>query len=398
MVKKNVSNVSNVFNTMLKMIGGENELNNESYQERKMGENPVPNSIIQHFQTFITIVMVGYFGVKIVYALFFNIYPSKFYQKHIEINHDSEDKNAVDKITLNAYVPGVWNNEITDFISLLVLCYVIYIYTNVSSKNLINEYGNLNLSFLFGYIIGLGYPVFYSNYIELYNKQQKTSILFKYLYLIALLTFIMFIIIMNYTSANKISSIHSINYMVYISTISLLFGGLIIAKKNINSYNSVTYFYNNGQQCSYAKNGVFQSSGDIINITIPFLVFIILLFFSYEPTEITMKLLYIFVYGLLLGILVSGISYYGIEYFLYKQPEKECKDLNECILKNMPTPIPEEQISYESIIKPENIDPNIKKNINNQLNPLNNVSTMKIALIIIIVLISIYLIYFYLFK
>jgi len=354
-----------------------------------------PNKKIE---TFLSIIIIGYFIIKIIYGFFFNFFPQKYYFRNININTNEASLQNTEEITLNAYVPGIWNNEITDFISLLVLCYVIYIYTNVSSKNLINEYGNLNLSFLFGYIIGLGYPVFYSNYIALYNKHQKRSILFKYLYLIALLVFIMFIVIMNYNSANKISSVHSINYMVYIVTISLLFGGLIIAKKNIKSYNSVTYFYNNGQQCSYAKNGVFQSSGDVINITIPFLVFIILLFFSYEPNEISIKLLYIFVYGLLLGILVSGISYYGIEYFLYKQPEKECKDLNECVLKNMPTPIPDEQIPVDSIIQPENIDPNIKKNINNQLNPLNNVSTMKMILIILIVLISIYLIYFYLTK
>ena len=354
-----------------------------------------PNKKIE---TFLSIIIIGYFIIKIIYGFFFNFFPQKYYFRNININTNEANLQNTQEITLNAYVPGIWNNEITDFISLLVLCYVIYIYTNVSSKNLINEYGNLNLSFLFGYIIGLGYPVFYSNYIDLYNKQQTKSILFKYLYLVVLLVFIMFILIMNYNSANKISSVHSINYMIYIVTISLLFGGLIIAKKNIKNYNSVTYFYNNGQQCSYAKNGVFQSSGDIVNITIPFLVFIILLFFSYEPDEISIKLLYIFVYGLLLGILVSGISYYGIEYFLYKQPEKECKDLNECILKNMPTPIPDEQIPVDSILKPKNIDSNIKKSINNQLNPINNAKTMKMFLIILIVLISIYLIYFYLTK
>ena len=156
MVKKNVSNASNtsnIFNTMLKMIGGENELNNESYQERKMGENPVPNSIIQHFQTFITIVMVGYFGVKIVYALFFNIYPSKFYQKHIEINHDSEDKNVVDKITLNAYVPGVWNNEITDFTVMIVFSFIVFIFTYSNMNSLITQKGVLHPAFVFGYFL-----------------------------------------------------------------------------------------------------------------------------------------------------------------------------------------------------------------------------------------------------
>ena len=109
--------------------------------------------------------------------------------------------------------------------------------------------------------------------------------------------------------------------------------------KNTKNYNSVSYFYNNGQQCTFAQNGILQTSGDIINITLPFLVFVLLLLFSYEPNEISMKNLYIFVYGLLLGILVSGISYFGIEYFLQKQPEKECKDMTECTYKEMPEPL-----------------------------------------------------------
>jgi predicted membrane GTPase involved in stress response len=59
---------------------------------------------------------------------------------------------------------------------------------------------------------------------------------------------------------------------------------------------------------------------------------------------------------------VSSISYFGIEYFLVKQPEKECKDLNECILKEMPTPISEEETPFQ--ITPNNIDSNLNFNVN----------------------------------
>lgn len=355
----------------------------------------------KQMEVFLSIIIIGYFGIKIVYGYFFNFYPEKYYYRNISIttNENVDGKNTED-ITLNAYTPGVWNNEITDFIILIVFCAVIFVYTHVSTKSFIDIFGNLSLSFLIGYIIGLGYPPIYTNYIKFYKNASNTSAIIKYIYLVVLLAFIMFIIILNYNEANKLSSIHKINYLVYVCAIVLLFFGLILAKKNIKSYNSVTYFYNNGEQCTFAKNGVFQSSGDVLNITLPFIVFIILLFFSYEPEELSMKALYTFIYGLLLGILVSSISYYGIEYFLMKQPEKECKDLNECILKEMPTPVKETQreINNKNIISKNNINSNIKGSIYNKNKGIVTVSLLKIISLIIIIIIAIFLIYFYLKK
>jgi hypothetical protein len=347
-------------------------------------------------EAFISIIIIGYFGIKIVYGLFFNFYPQKFYYRNIDIStNENVDSGNTSNITLNAYVPGLWNNEMTDFITLIVLTAIIFVYTNVSTKSFIDTNGNLSLSFLIGYIIGLGYPPIYVNYFQLFNDNEaKNSDVFKYVYLIFFCIFIIFIIALNYTSADKLSSKHKFNYLIYISAIALLFFGLMFAKKNIKSYNSVTYFYNNGEQCTFAKNGVFQSSGEKINITISFLSFIILLFFSYEPEELGMKNLYVFIYALLLGILVSSISYFGIEYFLLKQPEKECKDLNECVLKEMPEPIPEKKVDRPNNNKIDDIqiNPNIKKAI------YPKISTLKMIIILILILISIFLIYYYLIK
>jgi hypothetical protein len=75
----------------------------------------------------------------------------------------------------------MWNNEMTDFITLLGLSIIIYIYTNVSGKSFIDTNGNLSLSFIFGYIIGLGYPAFINNYIQLYSKEIKSSKIIKYI-------------------------------------------------------------------------------------------------------------------------------------------------------------------------------------------------------------------------
>ena len=197
----------------------------------------------KQIEVFLSIIIMGYFGIKIVYGTFFNFYPQKYYYRNINIstNESSVNSTNTENITLNAYMPGVWNNEMTDFITLIVLCGIVFIYTNISTKSFIDINGNLSLSFLFGYIIGLGYPAIYSNYIKLYNNNVNTSIMFKYIYLVILVIFIIFIIILNYNQSNKISSYHKINYLVYACSIILLFFGLLLTKKNIKSYNILYY-------------------------------------------------------------------------------------------------------------------------------------------------------------
>lgn len=343
---------------------------------------------IKKLEIFISIIIIGYFGIKIVYGSFFGFYPEKYYYKNVSITTNENNITNTENITLNALIPGMWNNEMVDLITLLVLAFVIYVYTNLSEKSYINEFGNLNLSFLFGYIIGLGYPAIYTNYKSLLSKELQSSNMIKYIYLLIFVVFIIFITIINYTSINPADTPHRISYAIYVIVIVLLLFGLILSRKKSKSFNSVTYFYNNGENCSFNKNGVLQTSGDIVNITVPFMVFILLLLFSYEPSEITMKNLYIFVYGLLLGILVSTVSYYGIEYFLQKNPEKQCNDKNECILKEMPTPV----ITQDPSLNIPNIP---SQTTTPDTNYNNRMSKLNIVLIIFIVLIIAYLIYMF---
>lgn len=284
---------------------------------------------------FITIVILGYFGIKIVYAFFFGYYPDKFYNRDIQINSNQSDSNNVKDIVVNAYVPGLWNTEITDFITTVVLCFIIYIFTNLSTKHFINSYGNIELSFLLGYIIGLGYPPIYTFYLNRMNVNDDSSNkIFNNIYFSIAIIFVIFSIIINFSGTTGNSS-YFLNYTTYLITFFLVMFGLIVSRKVTKNYTSVTYFYNNGENCTFSKNGVIQSSGDRINITVPFLSFIILLLFSYEPTNLSLKNLYIFSYALLLGILVSGISYFGIEYFLIKHPQKQCNNIQDCIIRDM---------------------------------------------------------------
>ena len=376
---------------------------------------------------FFIIVILGYFGIKIIYAFFFGFYPDKYYNRNIQINSNQYDSNTVKDIVINAYVPGLWNNEITDFITTIVLCFIIYIFTNSSSKNFVNSNGNLELSFLLGYIIGLGYPPFYTSFINKISvDDDQSNKIFSNIYLAIAIIFITFSIILNYTGYSETKSKNG-SYLTYLVIFFLIIFGLYLSRKITNNYSSVTYFYNNGDNCTFSKNGIIQSSGDKINITIPFLSFTLLLLFTYQPTNPSIKNLYIFIYALLLGILVSGISYFGIEYFLIKHPQKECRNIKDCIIQDLREASKNtavynnineknldklKKLSYklkdgndeESLDILNELDKSFSEELNDdalkeltqEIKSKSKFSILKLIILIIVILIAIYLIFNYL--
>lgn len=285
-------------------------------------------------QTFISMVILGYFGVKIVYGIFFNFHPEKYYHRNIDINtSDAEEKSINTKnVVLNAYMPGVWNTEITDFIVTVVLCSIIYIYTNIANRAMIDDNGNLHTGLLFGYIIGLGFPPFMKTINPLMQINENSNLgknIFNCLSISFFVILLLIIIISNYSFIN--SDIKStLSYTTFISVIALFLFGLFIARKRSQTIGPVSYYFSNKDNCKTKINKYIMASGDLIKVTPVFCVFILLLLFSYNPEDLGWKYAYILMYGLFLGIFVSGISYYGIEYFLIKQPIKQCNTLSEC--------------------------------------------------------------------
>lgn len=367
-------------------------------------------SVNKQLQVLLSIIIIGYFGVKIVYGFFFKFYPDKYYFQNIDINStldDKDDQNSEEKreyqkkmaknITLNAYVPGMWNNEMTDFITAITLTFIIFVFTNITTKSIISQYGNIHPSFLFGYIIGLGYPPIYYNYSNFFSEEFRKNCIIQYLYLAIMVCFIIFLVLLNYHSANVTKQENKMNYIIYVVSIILVIFGLIYSKKNVESYNSVTYFYRNQQKCMKKESepGVVKSSGDVVNLNTSFMVFIILLLFSFEPQSTSMKYLYMFMYGFLIGIFISAISYYGIEFFLIKQPQKECIGEDECRQDLMPIiPLEEEnKIEWETN---KNLDNNPTAKLNKP--SFHAISSIKMFFIILILLVFIYLIYHYVIK
>ncbi len=297
--------------------------NFNKYVKMENNEKKNENGNLQNIQTFISFIIIGYFGVKIVYSTFLNYYPDKFYNKSIEISKNKEN----DKDIVSTYIPNYWNNEFVDFITLLTLSFVIYLFSNFSSKNMITNNGTISPSFFVGYLIGLGYPIYkkYTSKNELDENNSKNIVL-GLLFLIAII-----VIVSNYSTDEN----HSVDVSVYLVAIFILLYGLYLSRKKSDT-KLITKVYNSkNDKCASSTNGMILTSGEKLNINIPFISFIILLLFKYDPHNSAFKYAIYLLFGLLLGIFVSSISYFGIEYFLEKSPEKVCDDVNECDIKDM---------------------------------------------------------------
>jgi len=185
---------------------------------------------------------------------------------------------------------------------------------------------------LFGYIIGLGFPPFMKTINPLFHVNENSKLGINVLNCLSVALFVIIllvIVIANYSFVgDNLNNI--LSYTTFIAVIILLLFGLFIARKTEQTVGPITYYFSNEEGCKSKKSKYVMASGDLIKITPVFCVFILLLLFSYDPTDLGWKYMYILFYGLFLGVFVSGISYYGIEYFLIKQPIKQCDTLSQC--------------------------------------------------------------------
>ena len=350
----------------------------------------------KQIEVFFSLIILGYFGVKVVYGTFFQFYPQKYYYRNLEINSTSssssedsknKDKENTNQLVLNAYMPGMWNSEITDFVVAIILSLIIFIYTSMPNRSMISEEGNLNPALLFGYILGCGYPPIKHNLEPLINRASSSSLgqnIFNCFGILLFIFLVTFIIIANYFSMNNESNSY-VGYLTYVCAIILLIFGLYFGRKVSATTTQITYNMSQGSNCSKADQKYVKSSGERLKISTTFVVFILLMLFSFSPTNPAFNYGYTFIYGILLGIFISGISYYGIEYFLVKQPEKTCNSYAQC----------------------ENTDADIatstdNENINNLIEEKrydsNSFSVIKLMLVISLLLILVYLGYKYIYH
>ena len=299
---------------------------------------PTASEYNTQIQIFLTVILLGYFGIKIVYGYFFGYYPQKYYYRNITVDSSqiAPNTNFTKNIAVNAFIPGMWNNEMTDIITCLVLSFVVFSFSYYTNRSIFKFNGTVHPAFMLGYLFGLCYPLIANSFGDALNNEVNSdgsgSCVIRYIYLISLVGIIILIMVLNYTSKDvSISKPRKINLSTYFLILFLLLFGLIFSKKNSKNYQYVTYNYSDGTTCANNVQTTVQSSGDVINITPPFAAFVIMLLFSYQPESVLNQYLYVFIYAILMGIFVSGLSYYGLEYFLVKMPQQEVSQTESMI-------------------------------------------------------------------
>ena len=287
-------------------------------------------------QSYLALIILGYFTIKIIYGGFFRFYPDKYYYRNVDINTNENTSGITEKVTLNAFMPGLWNNEMTDFVSCIILLGVTYVFANIQSRKMFDANGMVDSTLIIGYLIGLLFPIFYQGMKDncrLNLKDQCTQhnmgILITSLIMIGILLFI------NTKSSGQDSKNST---FIYVMAIILLIIGLYFTRKMSKTYAKVNYYKTKDTKCTMKNTGYVFTSGDQMLITPAFASWILLFFFVIEPQNEGLKKFINFVFGLLLGVFVSSMSYYGIDYFLIKVGEKSCSDASECSLVDMPRP------------------------------------------------------------
>jgi hypothetical protein len=282
-------------------------------------------------QSFLAMCILGYFGIKIVYAGFFGFYPDKYYYRGVEIqtSDSSSDLTTTKNVMMNSFIPGLWNNEITDFVTYIVFISIIYVFSQIQSRKMFSAGGFVDLPLAIGFIIGLTYPILFHG-VKFNCQFQLRDQCGQYNLHIFTISF--FILLLLGFVHIKYTSQHKSSYLIYSLGIVLIIIGLYFTRKLSQTLSSVKYFKTNNGTCTSKQEGYVWTSGDQIVITPAFASWVLLLFFAIEPTnDMTRKLIY-FLFGLLLGVFTSSMSYYGIDYFLIKLPEKSCSSPGECRL------------------------------------------------------------------
>jgi hypothetical protein len=325
------------------------------------------------------------------------MHSNKYYNGDIFLNTaDNNGNNALNNITLNSYFPYTTNNDFSDFTILIVLTFILYIFTDKFIASIFqNSY--LNINFLMGYILGLTYPLIgYSrkrsdNIINnnILNNPTDNSITQKASqigYIIIIFFSIIFIAVITTGDSNTkvLSKIQLL--LIYIIVIIIVIYGLYSSKDNNYTLQSMSISTPNNQ--NYVTKFLIYS-GEKINISAPFICWLLLLLYGITVnTENNGFLLYI-INGILLGILVSGISFFGLKYILNRNIVNSCNNTNDCIKKLNPKHLSKYYPAEEE-------DCNLLK-IPGMLNPSTKTGHLKLYsyLIILLVIFLILIFYFY---
>ncbi len=320
----------------------------------------------QKLQKYITLLIIGYFGVKIFYGIF------------------------------NKYTKKPMKEEIVDFSVMIVMGGLLYVLTNMDKRNLLGHLGNVNWLFFLGYLIGLNVPFIYGETISNKDISQNKPIQYIFYGL-----FIFLLLVMVYLSIRSSGdSGNPLYYILYLIVIAIIIMGLIITRRKPNTYGA-TKLNKTGQDAhtelskyfnsdsindmmktdefkkaaqksvetrdnnyvlsaaskhldlasvqdkdnvgnllasmnkSLLENGYINVHGTYISFSLASIGWLLSLLFMYDAEETILNRFLNLFNGLTIGMFVAGVSFYGFGYILSDQKEQQCFGDDECNREDM---------------------------------------------------------------
>ena len=144
-----------------------NSINTNNYNNNM--KNISDNSILSRIRIYLFIVFIAYFFIKIIYSPF-KIYPNKY-------NYNSLILKSCDELNitkyLNNYTPEIWNTELYDFLILIILCILLFLFKSNNEFPMHNN-SYINIPLWFSFIIGLLIPPLLTFFYGSKEDLQKT--------------------------------------------------------------------------------------------------------------------------------------------------------------------------------------------------------------------------------
>lgn len=301
---------------------------------------------------YITLLTIGYFGVKILYGIF------------------------------NKYSKKPMKEEINNFSTMIIMGSLLYLLTNIDQRYLLGHLNNINWLFFVGYIAGLNIPFFYQSVSN--DKDITSNMGIQYLFYGVAIFIILMMLFLGIRSAKE----NPVYYILYLIVIVFIIMGLIVTRKKSQIYGSTKldqnmqnildelskYFdtdklikmidsnsfreavKNNNETVlvniikndlpnydSLSNNikqhvinlflslkkpimqhGYINTRGTYIRFGMALVGWILSLLFMYDAEEYPLHSFISVFNGMTIGLFVAGTSFYGFEYLLADQKEEEC--------------------------------------------------------------------------
>lgn len=321
----------------------DNNNNNNNYNNNS--NNSFSGGLGDRMRVYLIVIIFGYFLIKLFFAAF-GVYPDKYYNQTITLNtNDGDTKEQI----VNAYVPGVWNSELTDFLIMVIMCIILFFVKFNNVFPLTQNGSSMNyalwIPFMFGMIIPAVKASSFSNSTSFNNAES------------IVIVFIGFAMILYNFFITSSASGYRVKYLVYTGLIILIAILLYVLRNKSSVFTNVLYNIRdkNSENCTRydMENIVVKSSGEQFRVNSAFITWLVLLLVSFNGGAVSNV-----VNGLLLGIFVGSVSFEGMEYPIIKTASDFCATPEECNAKNIP---------YDSMSNStKGCDPNTIKKLDEQ--------------------------------